>query len=196
MDILNTSSVDVPYEDTNYKGRLTDPTGAINDCPIHIETTLVQTKKFEESTYFKFVLPAGMVVSSEGDIQVVIARDDGCKLTITQPIKNNILRIDSAKIQWVKWQGTLGANAEAMEEFMRQMERARGPAPTIPFVDPPYPTNPRWIPDGGLRSPSQPGIYYSSNTIGSTDPAIDPRRESRAFDLSQDVISKMFKGKL
>jgi hypothetical protein len=94
MDIFTNSSIDIPYEDTNYIGSLAS-------SGISIKCIKILTKKYEDSTYFKLGLPLGAVITTDDNILLTINRDDFFRFTETVKITNNIIRIKTTEIKWV-----------------------------------------------------------------------------------------------
>lgn len=136
MDIIFQSSQDLPWEDTNYEARLYNPSDAINDVSVTITCEKVQVKRYEEFTYFRLILPLGMIFSTEKDILLVLKRDDNCEFRIQQIIKSNITRVETTELKWTKWE----INTPNILDQMRRMLPIDYPQPDL---------NPRWIPEQG-----------------------------------------------
>jgi len=160
MDIINSSSLDVPYEDTNYSCEIIIMAKTPGKQGSTIQCSKVMTKKYKDMTYFKVEIPAGVSINSEEEIQINIQRDDNHRLTIQTKIRNNIVAIETVNIKWVMWtiQG-IGTQTEWLENMRRIM-------PTNPQIN----MNPVWDTRG-------------VTSIGSANPQTMMFRTSVASDV-------------
>lgn len=196
MDIIQQTSVDVPYDDTNYEAEIViynHPPGSggfgLDDAKHTsiIHCSKVMSKKFKDMTYFKFDVPAGTSITSEESIQINITRDDGHRLTINAKIRNNIVAIETVNIKWIKWvvAASGGGIPSLPEDFLNQMRR----------LQPSVATNPVWDQRGAIslgQANPLPGTMTfrtltNNNTIMSG--TIGDITTNRIVSYSSDVAS-------
>lgn len=195
MDIIQQTSVDVPYDDTNYEAEIVinnghPSSGCFDPLVIkqasNIHCSKVMSKKFKDMTYFKFEIPSGTSITSEENIQINITRDDGHKLTINAKMRNNIVAIETVNIKWVKWVVNMpgGGIPNSQEDFLNQMRRLQ---PNITM----YPV---WDQRGtislGQANPTMTLSTYTNNTINAiNNGAIIGNSNTLDVSYSSDVAS-------
>ena len=191
MDILSSNSLDVPYEDTTYKAVITDPKAAVNSTErtvIYCEK--VQTKRYEELTYFKFILPMGIQITSEQDVYITVTREDNYCLTFQVPIKSNIIRGETTIIKWYKQESASPSLNDYARETMSSPElalleqlRRLGANPNYPPV--------LWAPATTSRTIG--GSYIPPNVTYSSTPSITGLATCNSgvirASISQDTIN-------
>ena len=168
MDILTTNSLDVPYEDTTYQAIISEPFNIKPTNHTIIYARKVQTKRYEECTYFKFILPMKMEITSEENVHIELI--DGDKhIMFLMPIKNNILRGETVQLRWEKFP-TLPKEPKPPD--MADIQRL------LPNFDPDYQIrdypisidpNTRWtVQRPGMYTPGtvqRPGMYTTGTTM-------------------------------
>ncbi|HLD91316.1 MAG TPA: hypothetical protein VI911_09925 [Patescibacteria group bacterium] len=162
MDIIQSSSLDVPYDNTIYRATI-----KIHGAPFNDETrivcTKVMTKKYEDRTYFKVDLPAEMNISSEQDIDLIIYRDDGYHATIKTKIRNNIVAVETNNLSWYKL--TSVTPTLKQDDVLEAFLRAQTAKPNL-YERTTTTVNPIWIPNNTTSDSTR--ITYSTKTTGTT----------------------------
>jgi len=102
VDIIQDTSMDVEYTETNYRGQVTNPFADHNKV-FNISTNKIYEKKFKDITYLKLELPFLLSITTTEKVLVLLTRNDYFQLRILTSITNNILFFKTNDIQWSKW---------------------------------------------------------------------------------------------
>lgn len=158
MYIINSSSLDVPYEDTNYSCEIVVMSKPPGKQASTIHCSKVMTKKYKDMTYFKVEIPAGVSINSEEEVQINIQRDDSHRLIIQTKIRNNIVAIETVYIKWIAW-----ITQSSQNEWLEQIRRL------VPYTNQNINMNPVWDTRDsinlGSASPSTMMFRASTNTV-------------------------------